>query len=284
MNLSLLRHAILLVTALGATVWFSVDGMADAAPSGTVEPIQLAQAKPIPKEEEAAPPEEPSTIDLMEEADERQGTNFEMKARDLRNWRKRIKASYPPAPIDPEEGPTVTGTETMRKACGRAMDYPELLAREQRLSETQAILLEEMERLERIQTAVRQRWSHASAAMEGAQSLQIEAELNCSAWGPGALAPEEIAEENSADPANDAELSEAEIRIQRVVNIMKSMKPKPAARILQGWDTNLAAVALLRLPPRVGSKIVAALPPEIAGQVTTRLAPPAKKQNAKEEK
>ncbi len=281
MNLSLLRHAILILTALGATIWFSVDGMADTTPNLEREPVHLAQAKPIP--EEPSVNAEPSTIDLMEEAEERQRTGFGVKARNLRNWRKQIKAAYPPAPIDPETGPSVTGTATMRKACGRAMDYPELLAREQRLSETQAILLEEMERLERIQANVRQRWSNVSAAMGAAQSLQIEAELNCRGWGPGALAPEDSAQEDSAESANGAELSEQEIRIQRVVNIMKSMKPKPAARILQGWDTDLAAVALLRLPPRVGSKIVAALPPEVAGQVTTRLAPPEKK-NTKEEK
>ena len=113
-----------------------------------------------------------------------------------------------------------------------------------------------------------------SAATSAANALQISAELNCLGWGPEALIKDNSAESDVADPANSAESNAKEIRIQRVVKIMKSMKPKAAARILQGWDSELAVMALLRLPSRVGSKIVAELPPEIAGKLTTKLAPP----------
>ena len=64
-----------------------------------------------------------------------------------------------------------------------------------------------------------------------------------------------------------------EDRIQNLVAIIKSMKPKPAARILQGWDIELAAMILMRLPARVASKVVAAMPPGEAGKLTAKLAP-----------
>ena len=241
------------------------------------EPILLAQVKTIAQESEDAisEPEEPSQIDLLEETEEREGTKFEIKAEEIRNWRSKVRAAYPPAPVDLEGEPQLTGSEGLRRVCGKNIARPDLIQKEQQLSATQAMLLEEMERVEQIQKTVKARWREVSAAISAASALQIAAEQNCEDWGPSALNPEDIAGQEATESAIPTELMKREERVQQVVKIMKSMKPKAAARILQGWESELAVMALLRLPSRVGSKIVAELPPEIAGKLTTLLAPPA---------
>jgi len=241
------------------------------------EPVLIAQVGTISQESEDAisDQEEPSQIDLLEETEEREGLKFEIKAEEIRNWRSKVRSAYPPPPVDLEGGPQLTGSETLRRMCGKNIERPDLIQKEQQLSATQAMLLEEMERVEQIQKNVKARWKEVSAAMSAASALQISAEQNCEAWGPSALNPEDIAGQETTESAIPTELMKREERVQQVVKIMKSMKPKAAARILQGWDSELAVMALLRLPSRVGSKIVAELPPEIAGKLTTLLAPPA---------
>ena len=240
------------------------------------EQILLAQVRTIAKESEDAISESdrPSQIDLLEEADEREGVKFEIKAEDIRNWRAKVRSAYPPAPVEEDGGPQLTGSAQIKKLCGKNIQRPDLIQREQQLSETQAMLMEEMERVEEIQRSVKTRWNEVSAAISAASALQISAEQNCEEWGPGALTPEKSTGSESAESANAADFAAREERVQQVVKIMKSMKPKAAARILQGWDSELAVMALLRLPSRVGSKIVAELPPEVAGELTTLLAPP----------
>ena len=242
----------------------------------TTEPIMLAQVKTIAKESEDAvsEPDRPSQIDLLEEADEREGVKFEIKAEDIRNWREKVRSAYPPAPVEEDGGPKLTGSAQIKRLCGKNIQRPDLVQREQQLSETQAMLIAEMERVEEIQRSVKARWVEVSAAISAASALQISAEQNCIDWGPGALTPDKSAGSEDAESANAAESAAKEERVQQVVKIMKSMKPKAAARILQGWDAELAVMALLRLPSRVGSKIVAELPPEVAGELTTLLAPP----------
>jgi len=241
------------------------------------EPVLIAQVGTISQESEDAisDQEEPSQIDLLEEAEEREGLKFEIKAEEIRNWRSKVRSAYPPPPVDLEGGPQLTGSENLRRMCGKNIERPDLVQKEQQLSATQAMLLEEMERVEQIQRNVKARWKEVSAAMSAASALQISAEQNCEAWGPSALNPEDLAGQETTESAIPTELMKREERVQQVVKIMKSMKPKAAARILQGWDSELAVMALLRLPSRVGSKIVAELPPEIAGKLTTLLAPPA---------
>ena len=240
------------------------------------EPVLLAQVKTIAQESEDAvsEPDEPSQIDLLEETEEREGTKFEIKAEEIRNWRSKVRSAYPPAPIDLEGEPQLTGSEDLRRVCGKNVARPDLVQKEQQLSATQAMLLEEMERVEQIQKDVKTKGKEVSAAISAASALQIAAEQNCEDWGPAVLNPEDIAGQEPTESAIPTELMKREERVQQVVKIMKSMKPRAAARILQGWDSELAVMALLRLPSRVGSKIVAELPPEIAGRLTTLLAPP----------
>ena len=240
--------------------------------------IQLAQVGTISRESDDAleDPDGPSQIDLLEEADEREGIRFDVKASEIRDWRSKVRAAYPTPEPDVEAGPGLSGSPSIRRLCGKNIERPDLIQREQQLAETQAMLMEEMARVQAIQEQVREKWSQVSMALAAAQTLQISAELNCEGWGTDVFGSEVFAGQDPTDPANAAQLAAREERVQQVVMIMKSMKPKPAAQILQGWDPELAVMALLRLPPRVGSKIVAELPPEVAGRLTTLLAPPEK--------
>ena len=256
--------------------------------SGTEQPVGgpvlIAQVMTISQESEDAMqspnadpliPDGPSQMDLINEADEREGIRFDIKASDIRDWRSKVRSAYPPAPIDLEAGPTITGSKKVKEFCGKNVSRPDLVQREQQLAETQAMLLEEMERLERIQGEVSSRYRELRSARRAASTLQISAEQNCEGWGPGILSSVKFAGQEGDLPADAAGLAAQQERVQQLVSIMKSMKPKAAARILQGWESELAVMALLKLPSRVGSKIVAELPPEVAGELTMKLAPPA---------
>ena len=256
--------------------------------SGTEQPaggpVLIAQVMTISQESDDAVqspnaepivPDGPSQMDLINEADDREGIRFDIKASDIRDWRSKVRSAYPPAPVDLDGGPTITGSDAVRKLCGKNISRPDLIQREQQLAETQAMLLEEMERLERIQGQVSSKYKELTSARRAASTLQISAEQNCEGWGPGILSSANFAGQEGDLTADPAELTAQAERVQQLVSIMKSMKPKAAARILQGWDSELAVMALLKLPSRVGSKIVAELPPEVAGELTMKLAPPA---------
>jgi len=228
-------------------------------------PILLAQATPLPGAAAGFGTPDPGEISTGDEP-----PYIELKSKDILNWRDRARGKHEPD-SGARRSPSV-GSEEVRKACGRIKD-DELLSQEQYLIEEQAALIDEMERVEAIQMEVQSRWVEVRAMENAAQSLQLESETYCMEWGYGALASAENDSAGNADPAELAENRKLEDRVQNLVAIIKSMKPKPAARILQGWDVELAAMILMKLPARVASKVVAAMPPGEAGKLTAKLAP-----------
>jgi len=234
-------------------------------PLSLQSPIILAQATPLPGAAAGFGTPDPGEISSGDEA-----PYIELKSKDILNWRDRARSKHEPD-SDARRSPTI-GSEEVRKACGRIKDE-ELLAQEQSLIEEQAALMDEMNRVEAIQIEVQARWSEVRAMEEAAQSMQLESENYCMEWGYGSLASAENGSAEVADPAELAENQKLEDRVQNLVAIIKSMKPKPAARILQGWDVELAAMILMKLPARVASKVVAAMPPGEAGKLTAKLAP-----------
>jgi flagellar motility protein MotE (MotC chaperone) len=223
-------------------------------------PVLLAQAMPMP---------ELGTSSLTAPGD---APHLEIRSMELRQWKDKLRERHA-KPIDPTRPPKpYIDSDLVRRACGKVKNQ-EMFEREQRLAEARAALLEEMERVEMIQLQVKRKWRDTLEMRQAAEASQLEAEMVCSEWGTAALSRDNSASADGADPAKSADDKRLEERIEKVVRIMKTMKAKPAARILQGLDEELAATTLMRLPARVASKIVAAMPAPAAGRLTARLAP-----------
>jgi len=223
-------------------------------------PAMLAQAVPIP---------DMNTNPLTSSDD---APHLQIRSMELRQWKDKLRAQHA-KPMDPTLPPKpYIDSDIVRRACGKVKNQ-EMFEREQRLAEARAALLEEMERVEMIQAQIQRKWRDTKAMLEAAEASQLEAEVVCTEWGTSALARDSSDSAEDADRAENAEVREVEERLEKVVRIMKTMKAKPAARILQGLDDELAATTLMRLPARVASKIVAAMPAPAAGRLTARMAP-----------
>ena len=138
----------------------------------------------------------------------------------------------------------------------------QLVARERSLERAYRALQDEKKRILQMKALVEEQWDEAQDTYDVAANLMERSEDVCVGPPPGPDAPPEPIELglDQVDP---------EVRVNQVVQIVKSMKPKAAARVIQRWDSPLAATALKRLSPRVSSKILAELPKEIAQKLTT---------------
>lgn len=99
--------------------------------------------------------------------------------------------------------------------------------------------------------------SHAASAAETVLRASAEAaceseELSALAWYAAAT----LDPDATRDP------------IDKVADILKGMKPKPAAKVAEGWERDFAARVLARISARSAAKVLAAMSPPKAGQVS----------------
>jgi len=257
----IVRLCLLIALIAGALVFSQKDAVSQPSFAGMpAAPVMLAQAMPITGSGNA----HLTTPDGA--------PHLQIRSMELRQWKDKLRAQHE-RPIDPTVAPKpYIDSDLVRRACGKVKNQ-EMFEREQGLAEARAALLEEMERVEVIQAQVQRKWRDTMQMLEAAEVSQVEAEVVCTEWGTSALSRDKNAPAENADPADDAHSKLLEERIEKVVRIMKTMKAKPAARILQGLDEELAATTLMRLPARIASKIVSAMPAPAAGRLTARLAP-----------
>ena len=138
----------------------------------------------------------------------------------------------------------------------------QLIARERSLERAYQALQQEKKRVLQMKALVEEQWDEAQDSYDVAANLMERSEDVCTGTPPdpdGPPAPIELGLDQ-IDP---------EVRVNQVVQIVKSMKPKAAARVIQRWNSPLAATALKRLSPRVSSKILAEMPKEVAQKLTT---------------
>ena len=138
----------------------------------------------------------------------------------------------------------------------------QLIARECSLERAYQALQQEKKRVLQMKALVEEQWDEAQDSYDVAANLMERSEDVCTGTPPdpdGPPAPIELGLDQ-IDP---------EVRVNQVVQIVKSMKPKAAARVIQRWNSPLAATALKRLSPRVSSKILAEMPKEVAQKLTT---------------
>lgn len=146
--------------------------------------------------------------------------------------------------------------------CNRELAVYEarLMARERSLEEAYQALQQEKERVLQMQVLVEERWEKAQKSWDTASLFADRADENCQGTAPTG---------DRAEPLDlGLEKVDPEIRVKQVVSIVKSMKPKAAARVIENWNHPLAATALNRLSPRISSKILAEMPKELAQRLT----------------
>jgi flagellar motility protein MotE (MotC chaperone) len=149
--------------------------------------------------------------------------------------------------------------------CEKAMKIYEarLRSRERAMDEARIALDAEKDRVQSVQAVVEDRWKAALDTWDVARILGDRAAENCagSPPPPGSLRGIDLGLDKVS----------AEDRVAQVVQIIKAMKPKAAARVIERWKHPLATTALSRLSPRVSSKIMAALPEDVARRLTVDL-------------
>ena len=149
-------------------------------------------------------------------------------------------------------------------ACNEELNLYEaqLIARERSLVKAYEALQAEKNRVLKMQALVEEKWGNAQENWSTASLLVERSEEVCVGAPPSE-------KEESLDLGLDE--VDPEVRVNQVVQIVKSMKPKAAAQVIARWDSPLAATALKRLSPRVSSKILAELPKEVAQKLTVDL-------------
>ncbi len=199
-------------------------------------------------------PEEMEDLDMDVEALKRSLDNPSLNALAPRRLSNPLPEMEMPMPV--------TLPKPKEAECKREIAVYEarLRARERSLEEAFLALQEEKERILQMQGLVEDRWEVAQGSWESARFF-VDRSLEACAGSP-------------PDPMDveDLELGleevDPEVRVAQVVRIVKSMKPKAAARVIERWNNPLAATALSRLSPRVSSKILAQMPEQIARQLT----------------
>ncbi len=146
--------------------------------------------------------------------------------------------------------------------CEKAMKIYEarLRSRERAMDEARIALDAEKDRVQAVQEVVEERWQVALDTWDVARILGDRAAENCvgSPPEPGSLRGIDLGLDKVS----------AEDRVTQIVQIIKAMKPKAAARVIERWNHPLATTALSRLSPRVSSKIMASLPEDVARRLT----------------
>lgn len=131
-----------------------------------------------------------------------------------------------------------------------------LASREQALGRAQKALNREMERIQEMEKRVEARWVEANEIRHFAEKACGGSVVVAGpATGVVPPTPEEI-----------------EANTVKVSTIVKKMKPTLAADMLQRWDDDLIIEVIQRLSARVTSPILSAMPPEVSGRITQRMA------------
>ena len=173
----------------------------------------------------------------------------------------RLEAKHPdnalPAPIKlPNE---------KELACFQELNVYEarLIAREKALLQAYETLQAEKERILQMEALVEDKWNVAREDWNMASALVTRSEEVCNGAPP---------RDGAGPPLNlGLQTVDPELRVNQVVQIVKGMKPKAAAKVIAQWDSPLAATALKRLSPRISSKILAELPKDMAQALTVDL-------------
>jgi hypothetical protein len=128
------------------------------------------------------------------------------------------------------------------------------------LEQAAEILTDEEQAVRQVLGRVKSDWYAAHADWEYAEQLGAVAAGTCDPYAP-LPAPSWGLETDPTSP----KLKE---KIAPVVAVFKSMKPKPAAKILATWPPILAATVLEELPARVAGPIASALEVQLARDLT----------------
>lgn len=136
---------------------------------------------------------------------------------------------------------------------------PDLMDLQNRVGAGEMTLTSELEGLTMRQEDVLREANDAEAAQAGADALQALAEAACAGPGLGPLSLYALAESETRGGVHSLDEAAA---------IVKNMKPKPAAKLVETWDRAFAATAMARLPARVSAPIFAQMNPDFAGNVT----------------
>ena len=170
------------------------------------------------------------------------------------------KVAAPPRKVNIPAPVSLPPPESER--CDKAMKIYEarLRSRERAMDEARIALDAEKDRVQAVQVAVEERWEKALDTWDVARILGDRAAENCagSPPPPGTLKGIDLGLDKVSP----------EDRVTQVVQIIKAMKPKAAARVIERWNHPLATTALSRLSPRVSSKIMASLPEDVARRLT----------------
>lgn len=240
--------------------------------------LDMAPAKP--EIESVSEDEEPSLQELIDEIRKakavEQATPQPVKPSALSGEAKRVEEEKEkPLSLGPsrlerkhptaELPPPVALPNERELECNQelALYEAQLIARERSLLKAYEALQAEKDRVLQMQALVEERWATAQDSWDTASALMERSETVCVGEPP---------KPDARVPLNlGLEQVDPEVRVTQVVQIVKSMKPKAAARVIERWNSPLAATALKRLSPRVSSKILAELPKEVAQKLTVDL-------------
>jgi len=135
----------------------------------------------------------------------------------------------------------------------------ELARREEALARAQEALNAQMKALRALEEEVATRWREADALVKAAgQRWEADAARLVTPDGQVMALP--------------VTGTVAEAQLEQVVGIVRRMRAKESAPIVAGWDDALAVDVLGRLPPRIASGVLAALPAQQAARLTTKMA------------
>lgn len=147
---------------------------------------------------------------------------------------------------------------TTQVACSGFID-PELQRVEVQLAERSAAIIDRLALLTVEQQLTLRVAEETRQARDAEAHLRATAEATCDAKGLGALAWFSMHRLGAGRDRMAA--------LDHVALTIKSMKPKAAAKVAEGWDETFAAQAFGRLPPRVVAPVAAKMDPERAGRV-----------------
>ena len=131
-----------------------------------------------------------------------------------------------------------------------------LAAREEALARAQAALTQQLDDLRKLEAQVGERLKQANARFEAANKRwEDNARLRTPS---GETVPQTVDEANA--------------QLDKVVAIIKKMKPSAAAAMASKWSDELTVDVLARLPARVASPVLAQMAAKDAARVTAMLA------------